>query len=447
MTGADDHQKFLFERELDQAYLLLDHISLNSDKQIPPFPCAANDPAGSDLVARIAQIKYPPTGGAGEQAEQAHTLLLALDALNRAARPANGMTIAFTILVSGEGNAGKGSKPDASGRLDMARSAFPTLEKPAKWFAGFNRIFIFALTLFFALTCLLSWNVATGNALLARYNSAVALNDDIDKQIAAVQSTSTRVATTNGAASTQADPRTAAVPSTYGDYCDDEVIRLAKSGAAALRADDRPKEPRKTQSLDAASGLPLCVRRNDVNLQLYSARNNLRQWVHAFPWSVLAPKQDSRPSLPPLCDSAPVPMAECDKDDEVDAQWAAALLNVLAGAVLPIFFGLLGANAAVIRGVSARLRASVLGPRDLMLSLVQLLLGAIIGGCIGIFITPTGTDAKGVPGLLGSAQLSASALCFIAGFGVEGVFVALESLVRRVFDVDDPTARPAPKPS
>jgi len=37
--------------------------------------------------------------------------------------------------------------------------------------------------------------------------------------------------------------------------------------------------------------------------------------------------------------------------------------------------------------------------------------------------------------------LSASALCFIAGFGVDGVFQALEGLIRRVFNVSDPTVK------
>ena len=44
-------------------------------------------------------------------------------------------------------------------------------------------------------------------------------------------------------------------------------------------------------------------------------------------------------------------------------------------------------------------------------------------------------------GLLGNWALSTSALAFIAGFGVEGVFVALESLVRRVFNISDPVRK------
>jgi hypothetical protein len=119
-------------------------------------------------------------------------------------------------------------------------------------------------------------------------------------------------------------------------------------------------------------------------------------------------------------------------------------LNVLGGAVLPTLYGLLGAGAAVVRTMSARIRESLLSPRHLQLTLVQLTLGAVIGGCIGLFVTPSGAPSSAAPGLLGSVPLSASALCFIAGFGVDGVFQALESLLRRVFNIPDPTAKPAP---
>jgi hypothetical protein len=59
------------------------------------------------------------------------------------------------------------------------------------------------------------------------------------------------------------------------------------------------------------------------------------------------------------------------------------ILNVLGGAVLPTLYGLLGAGAAVVRTMSARIRESLLSPRHLQLTFVQLTLGALIGGCIG----------------------------------------------------------------
>jgi hypothetical protein len=76
---------------------------------------------------------------------------------------------------------------------------------------------------------------------------------------------------------------------------------------------------------------------------------------------------------------------------------------------------------------------------------VQLVLGAVIGGCIGLFVTPAGggAGAGGTPGLFGSVPLAPSALCFIAGFGVEGVFIALETLIVRIFNINDPAHKAA----
>jgi len=132
--------------------------------------------------------------------------------------------------------------------------------------------------------------------------------------------------------------------------------------------------------------------------------------------------------------------------DSNNEHWASSLLGGLSGIVLPIFYGLLGAGAAVVRLLSAKMKECLLAPRDLLLSLIQLALGAVIGACIGLFVAPSGASAgaAATPGLFGSVHLTPSALCFIAGFFVEGVFVALEGLMRRVFNIADPTAKPTP---
>ena len=105
--------------------------------------------------------------------------------------------------------------------------------------------------------------------------------------------------------------------------------------------------------------------------------------------------------------------------------------------MLPLCYGILGAGAAVVRGLWAKMRESMLSPRDYTLALLQLALGATIGACIALFINPSGQAAGSEIGLLGNWALSSSALSFIAGFGVEGVFLALESFVRRVFNITE----------
>jgi hypothetical protein len=74
----------------------------------------------------------------------------------------------------------------------------------------------------------------------------------------------------------------------------------------------------------------------------------------------------------------------------------------------------------------------MLAPRDIQLSTHQLALGAVVGGCIGLFVAQPGGDST----LIGPVILSASAISFVAGFGVDAVFQALEMLINRVFKAE-----------
>ena len=130
---------------------------------------------------------------------------------------------------------------------------------------------------------------------------------------------------------------------------------------------------------------------------------------------------------------------EARVDDE-DEESIRILTQLMANSVLPLCYGILGAGAAVVRDLWAKMRESTLSPRDYPLALGQLSLGAVIGACIGLFITPAGSTGQ-PDGLFAGVALTGSALSFIAGFGVEGVFVALESLVRRVFNMPPPSEK------
>jgi hypothetical protein len=116
---------------------------------------------------------------------------------------------------------------------------------------------------------------------------------------------------------------------------------------------------------------------------------------------------------------------------------ATARASILGSAVLPFLYGLLGAGAAIIRSLSRKIRASLLSPRDLLLSLQQLALGAVVGACIGLFVGGPGAEAG--EGLLGPVTLSASAISFVAGFGVDAVFQGLEALIARIFNLGSTT--------
>jgi hypothetical protein len=66
---------------------------------------------------------------------------------------------------------------------------------------------------------------------------------------------------------------------------------------------------------------------------------------------------------------------------------------------------------------------------------IRLALGVMIGGCIGLVYSSS--DAAQAKGILGAAAtLSTGAIAFLAGYGVEGVFKALDALVTQVFRVN-----------
>jgi hypothetical protein len=327
----------------------------------------------------------------------------------------------------GGGNGGamagwSGGKPPS--RASLAALAYPGLSRRAWRY----RISLYALLVFLVawllVTCMLSWDLATGNSLLNRVSV-------LDAQVTTLQS--------------------AGVPSASGS---------PQSGANPLSPP--PAGPPK---VGAPISQPLPAELPRLQEQRTAAMENLAAWMEKKGlirgWlldrigGTLETIYVNPPAAPPAAlaltpaataagGTAPAPTGAAGPAarGKTNVEWAAVLLGVLASNILPIFYGLLGAGAAIVRQVSAKMRDSVLTPRDILLAYVQLALGAVIGACIGLFVNSDGAAASAQGGLLASVPLSASALCFVAGFGVEGVFQALESLIRRVFNLDPP--RPAP---
>jgi hypothetical protein len=425
-------QDFIFARELAEVYLLLDHVSERADKNLAKAFGDQPDNPDRVTIQAICEIGWPPKGNTAEQAVQAKTLLLAKDLLNAAAKPANGASIAFTLLVAGDDEepAGRGRRwgrsrktvqdstgwqrggllwrkkiapeaepaessaslpPDTTGgaplpgavwgalppsRLSLSRLAYPGLVSSARRFKRRINILLALLFITLILTCALSWDISAGRAILARL-------DAIETARAAIQ---TRIT-----AAEVGDVKPAA----------------AATGSAVVQSKDQLAE-------------------NRINYS--NAREDIADWLAPWGWLKAAAHK--------MCGG------RCLKDKSLalpaetvnQQQWAAVLVELLATAVLPLCYGFLGAGAAVVRNIWGKMRDSLLSPRDLTLSLGQLALGAVIGACIGLFIAPGGSGSQAGVGLTGSFTLTPSALSFIAGFGVESVFVALESFIGRVFN-------------
>ncbi|MES2324337.1 MAG: hypothetical protein V4633_18950 [Pseudomonadota bacterium] len=355
-------QDFIFVRELSEVYLLLDHISGRWDKNLYRGGPDQTERRQKNWIEEICKIGWPPEGSPTQLAEQAATLLRAKDRLNEVAKPATGATVAFTLLVVGEDRAGapwwrrlfqrekaapaeamhlpNGAFARPPTRVSLARTAFPGLLTTATRFQWRIKLMVWSLFAWLLFTCILSWNVAAGNLILAH----------LDR----------------------------------------------------VRAEDRERA-----QITLAGGEPgrAAVSANMHRLvSLWGAQGRVPQLRNA-------PQQDA------------------------DEETVRILTQLVANSVLPLCYGILGAGAAVVRELWAKMRESTLSPRDYSLALGQLALGAVIGACISLFITPAGTAPA--QGLMVGTALTGSALSFIAGFGVEGVFVALEGLVRRVFNLSD----------
>ena len=492
MAGEEHRiQDFIFVRELAEVYLLLDNVSASSDKSLnaplaQPNPAAGAGVAGAagvyvgplpDALARmlppggsrtmaawiwaICNVGWPPTGDPMDQAAQATTLIMAKDYLNSLAAPATGATIAFTLLVADEdsgspwtealrwvrerlgggddpprspeqpadfgggtpsGGGGAGGAPPprkptwsdiAPSRTSLARLAYPGLIRRARWFAWSVRALLAFLAVILTITCMLSWNVAIGNGLQGRLDALAKQRVDLDKQIADADTVADKPAakpsgpppriTVEAAGGGVSGDRPQAQP--FVRYC--ERVTRAQPGGPAPQAHD---------VFENAAQQRICDKDTAWRRDYAEASRNMAEWLRG--WQAIWPLSD----VPRLTSPLPV---------DLNLQWAAVYLAVLGGGVLPIFYGFLGAGAAVTRWLSTRMKESRLSPRDYTLALIQLALGAVIGACIGLFATPPG--AQPGTGLLSAVPLTASALCFIAGFGVEQVFLALQGLMNRVF--------------
>jgi hypothetical protein len=92
---------------------------------------------------------------------------------------------------------------------------------------------------------------------------------------------------------------------------------------------------------------------------------------------------------------------------------------------LPVMYGLVGALAGVLRSVQVKIREGLLMPRDRLYLFMQLWLGIVMGATIGLFnLSPTAGAVT---------AMTPSALAFIAGLGVDSVFLWLESLIKTIF--------------
>jgi hypothetical protein len=398
-------EQVIFKRELNEVYLLLDFISGRADRSLvdlKPLPGPGADDASpllspSAVVSVVCQLRYPPTGSAVVNANEAAFLLRVKDALNRLAYPAGGFSIAFTSLFIGQRRNEK-ARAEYS-RLYFAREAYPALEGSARRLRHLLFWLSLCAGLIAVLTAWTSWHVAMGQALLHRL-------DEVKSQ-----------ATLQAAA---AGNSPAAAVATAPD--------AGNPGAA-------PAQSR--------IGRPLQLAYRDVG-------DYKRSGSFRFLEAMLDPGRQA--SISPMATSSEQTTGEgtrqpATQDSPGSEQAVGVVLAVYTNYVLPMLFGLLGTVAAAVRDIQGKVSNSTLSPSDYALSLVRLPLGVMAGLAVGLFFTPSSQVA--IPQVIGlgnaaAITLTAAGLAFLAGYGSEAFFSMLDQLIGlkfRVIDQNKPISR------
>ncbi len=451
-----DEREALIERDLNDVYLLMDHLSGRPDLSISglTLPNAADPSKPLMLIDEVCKIRWPLPDERTVYAQQAALLFKARDRLNQIAAPANGATIAYTVLVLGGSTGGlRGllSKwfpfirpPDtARSRTDLARAAYPNLVRSANNFRHWITTLQIMLLVGLMATSLLSWNVASGKLILQRIDQldaqAIEIGHTLDAGEVPASAPLPAADSTAGAMSVN-------LPA-YGRFC-------AREAAADRATTNAPTQLVAEREQVCATARLVIERRRladrdlDEWVSYWSWLKHLAAYLHGLPADTYTEPPNEHPSLQPVAARG-----------GAMEQWSADLITVLGNFVLPMLYGFLGATTAVVLGIQNKLRHSCLAPREKRMSQVQLVLGIIVGACIGLFMSPSSPDggsaataaAAGAGGAVtagGSVALSASALSFLAGFGVESVFRMLQNMLQAMFGGQDAQApqRPVPAP-
>lgn len=390
-----DLDEVIFRRDLYEVHLLMDFISGRTDKTLDDLEITTPDGTrlkGIQVVEAIAKLRYPPDPPPAKSANAA-LLLAAKNNLTALAQPARGLNVAFTAMFVGFGygtdpeaapsplrraadwlRARLGAPAPRAGRADLvrartglAREAFPGLVIPVchlRWLLVALLYFFFLAWL--PLTAATYWDINFLKATLQPLEQAAR------------------------------DRAGLGGPLPNAAECD--------AAAVAAQQSDAQRAIRTT-----------CARLSAITSREESIRGDLKSFLscatfgcilsHPIRWNIVPPG-----------------------DSQVPEHYASSLLAVFANNVLPFMFGLLGACMRMLRVIQYKVRDSLLGPRDLLLTLIGLLIGAVAGFAVGLYLTPAE-----ITGSAGNLALSAAGLGFLAGYGSDHFLQMLDALLDRIF--------------
>jgi hypothetical protein len=451
---------------LSEIAMLVDYIAANAAKRLADLQ--ANDPATNKILTagevleklNEMQQKAANTPPSLLTAADLTWLQVVRDALNSLSSPASGLTVAYTALVTGRRRDRK-----SLSRETLAQVAYPGLVRQATWHRWAQRGFlVFAVIV----------------TLGAVWESAkVALGKSLLQDLEGLRTQQVSIAQEKLRVEAALDTPRQGAPKPSDLIVSDGEMRLIALSAFSLC--DRSYAlayylKRTIQKNDPAAAIPVkfeplscstsssdecfinamktlvvsessaerdvCERDSVLRTNFTIVHDDLKQYREDWPvmaGSVFSAMDAVTRTIERwgcrhfTCVSPPALTAG---QDDVEFAIAPALL-VWGNYVLPVMFSLLGALIYVILEFYSKVRDSRLAPRDGSLCWIRVVLGLVTGACIGLLFSSTGVTPSAAPSNLVSAlTLSGSGIAFLAGFGVEGVFSMLQSLVSRVFVTD-----------
>ena len=455
--AADD---LIFDRLLDEVYLLMDFVSGRGERALVDLDIRAMrvpDETGklvpatdvNQVVTHICSLRYPDTSGRGvDPARDAAFLLLVKDELNRLANPATGLTVAYTAMAVSaieEATSARAAPSRATTRPALAARAYPGLVPSAQWLRFWIRWGLVLLLVLTVATVFTSGVASIGRALLQTVDAA-------NKEMAAANAALRTVE------HTRSEP--AVVAANGGSspvFCERPMVRhrrqmLQEVEPVGSSAASPERARRQAQVFDSPAEQDACDQVWEADDRRWIAQADLASYVDHYLWLFDWPVTlASRIREWVVCWSEV--QAACYKEASQarfearlahrSPEWVADILAGQVSYLLPMCFTILGAAVSIVRDLQDKIRHSLVNPRDLPLAWARFVLGMVAGAAIGLFYAPT--DAAG--SIAGAAEagvtLSASGLAFLAGYGVDSVFAAFDRMLRR-FTVDQAGASPAP---
>jgi hypothetical protein len=466
-----DIEELQFRSDLAEVQLLLDFVSGRPDKAFllrasprntNPQHGRPTDLSGTALtkavttdtitieeLRQIATIRFPPNKSIQANADDAALLIAVRDKLNQLVRPASGLTVAFTLRTWTPWlSTHRGLGRDWA-RWKLANQAYPRLGRSVFRFQISAALLTLAAVVVTFFTVWLSNDVADGTAKLNRIRG---FESERSALIDLIQQIETSSSAPNVLRDTGVNESGHPNSGFWADFATRETYVVRYCEKEKLIPQVSNDVVGDIQKFDSSQQYETCDKYNKLESQILSARSELRQWWADWQNSPISSvrcwivarfrghldeceklKVDTG-GIISVSDVRPTQaLPESDfAASQTDYIFPLAfdVLATLSNIWLPVLYGFIGAIVAAMRNIYQKVSTSTLAPWDTRLLLTRVVLGVMAGASVGLFFAPSGTNVQGSPGV---GPLTLSAVAFLAGYSVEGLFSLLDEIINRVF--------------